>query len=472
MIPGELPAGSVVELHNAYDQTHESPYTIVSSGTAAKPVFIRGTSTSTKPTISRAWELTGTYYILENLEFTGGAGTSSVGLSFLGPTSFASLRHSDLHGNLVTGGIGVVSYTSDTVSNVVIYDNLIHDNGDINASFDQDVHGIAVNQLVDHLWVIDNELYRNSGDGIQISAGSLAKQATVHHIYVGRNVSHGNKQDGFWTKQAVDVIFSQNTAYNHRPSNSSMGMGMGSQYAPERVWFLFNHIYDCEYGIGTTSSSGLGFGTNFYLIGNLIHNIHHTEAHNPDSAWSQAAIMLVDGVNRYILNNTIYDVDAGINSPSSGNLYIVNNIISTVTDPLGNHIFIESGPTATASTMNHNLFEGAVRIKWGPGRAYDLASFQAAFPGEGRSSVNANPLFRDAPHTDFRLQMASPAVDAGTKDAVYSTFFSLYGIDIAKDIAGTPRPQGPRFDLGAYEFATQPTGQPTPPAAPTQLRVR
>jgi hypothetical protein len=34
--------------------------------------------------------------------------------------------------------------------------------------------------------------------------------------------------------------------------------------------------------------------------------------------------MLAGGINRYIVNNTIYDVDSGINTPG-GSLYIVNN---------------------------------------------------------------------------------------------------------------------------------------------------
>src|SRR5947207_353141 len=41
-IPTDLPAGSVVELHGVYDNSHGSPNTLVSRGTADKPVFIRG----------------------------------------------------------------------------------------------------------------------------------------------------------------------------------------------------------------------------------------------------------------------------------------------------------------------------------------------------------------------------------------------------------------------------------------------
>jgi len=331
------------------------------------------------------------------------------------------------------------------------------------------VHGVSVGALVNNLWIIDNEIYRNSGDGIQINAGSLASQSTTHHIYVGRNLSHHNKQSGMWTKQAVDVIFSQNAIYSHRPSNSSPGGCTGFQYAPERVWFLFNHVYDCDFGIYTGSNSGLGSGTESYYIGNLIHNIHHsTSTYNPGTGWSNAGLTLVGGLNRYVVNNTIFDVDAGINSPGSGALQIVNNIISNVTDPQANHIFIEDGVTASNSTINSVLFDGTVRIRWGSGEVYSLAGFQAAFPGNGLNSLNADPLFVNTAGNDFSLRVGSPAADAGTLASAYAAYLNLYGSSIAKDIVGTSRPQGLRYDVGAYELpATQ-----APPPAPSQLRVR
>ena len=40
----------------------------------------------------------------------------------------------------------------------------------------------------------------------------------------------------FWAGlRTVDVVFSENLCYAHRPSNSSFGACMGMQYAPERV---------------------------------------------------------------------------------------------------------------------------------------------------------------------------------------------------------------------------------------------
>ncbi len=475
-IPLTLPAGSVVEVHGVYYRSlwsgqptgHTSPYGFTANGTAAAPVFIRGASPANKPKIVAPWEVKGTYLILENLEFADYdgdlAGGSTGALDILAPASFVALRNSDLHGNLQGGGLAIASFLPPfTVSNVVIYGNLIHDNGDVNATFDQDVHGITVNARVSNLWVVDNTLYRNSGDGIQINAGSLANQPTVHHIYVGRNLAYSNKQTGFWVKQAVDVIFSQNVAHDHRPGNSSMGQCMGFQYGPERVWFLYNEVYNCEFGIMAGSNGGLGSGQNQYAIGNLIHDIRSATSYNPDTAWSQAGIMWAGGTNRYFINNTIWNADAGINVPGGGTVAIVNNIIGPPLQAQGKHIFLEA-PLAALNIQN-DLFQGNFRVRLWNGSYTSLGGLQAA--GQGLNSLNADPQFV-APG-NYHLSGTSPAIDRGVAHGVYQTFFELYGLSIAVDRDGVPRPQGVAWDMGAYEYTSGGSGDTVPPVVAITL---
>ena len=283
--------------------------------------------------------------------------------------------------------------------------------------------------------------------------GASGQQASTHHIYVGRNKAYRNKQTGFWVKQAVDVIFSENEAFAHRPSGSSLGQCMGLQYAPERVWFLFNHLHDCDYGIFLGSNSDMGSGRDSYFIGNLIHDIHSRGAFNAGSAWSSAAIMAAGGINRQIVNNTIDDVDAGLNVPGNGTNRIVNNIVGRVTQPGGHHVFLEDPSTARASTIDHNLFVGPARLRWGSSGTLDLRSFRSA-SGQCASCREGDPQWGPSGNGDLRPQAASPAVDQGVVDPVYATFLKLYGIDIARDIAGNPRPAGAGWDLGCYERTT------------------
>jgi hypothetical protein len=435
-IPRELPAGSVVELHGTYDQAHTSPHTLVAAGTADAPVFIRGSNASERPRVRRPWELKGTHVILENLEFTRLDEKETGALVLLAPTRFAALRGSDLNGNLAGGGLGIVTWSPpESIDHVVIVGNKVHDNGDVKASFDQDVHGITVGSHVSRLWVVDNELARNSGDGIQINAGNRANQATTHHIYVARNVAHHNKQTGFWTKQAVDVVFSENLCYGHRLGNSSMGACMGMQYAPERVWFLFNHIHDSDCGIAFASDSDMGSGKDSFIVGNVIHDIHSAGEFNPNTAWSSAAIMLAGGVNRYIVNNTIHDVDGGINSPSPGNNYIVNNSVTALAQGRGFHLFLELPSAIEHSLVHHNLFDGDVRIRWGSDQVLDWPGLQGVVPGRDIAPLAGTLQYRDPGRDDFRLVGTSGEAMKGSAEAakIGAAYRKLFGVELKGD---------------------------------------
>ncbi len=451
-----LPPGSVVELHGLYDGQHSSPRKIDGDGTPAEPIFVRGPSPSEKPLIFRTWEIMGHYMILENLAFGDEDGILSGGAIgqpvFLSPSHHVAMRNSEVSGNLNSGGAFIGSWNGDTLNNILLYNNWIHHNGDVNASFDQDRHGVTIGQRASAIWLLDNKLHHNSGDGVQINGGNA--QSTTHHIYLGRNLAYENKQMGFWSKQAVDVVISQNVSHGHRPSDSSYGAGMGFQYAPERIWFLYNHIYDCEFGIGLEPDFS-GLGQDSYFIGNVIHDIHHTgPSYNPLSPYSSAAFRMRGSTNRYIVNNTIYDVDAGINGPGGGRYIIANNIIANITEPQANHIFLEHGSAAANSNVSYTMLHQQgqpVRIRWGSGTIHGLDNFRAAFPSQGTGSWEADPLFVDPANGDFRLRSGSLGIDGGLEHQVYATFLALYGLDIQRGIQQRPRPQGDDFDIGAFE---------------------
>lgn len=462
-IPSVLPAGSVVVVAGVYTVNHEGDL-ITANGTATQPVYIRGTSSTEAPIITQKWVVEGSYYVIENIKATW-ANSSQNGKLIVSGHHIA-VRHNDFRGD--TNGTGGV-YPGG--SNLLIWNNKVHDVGDVNASFDQDNHCIGVGSETDHLWIVDNELARCSGDGIQINAGSEEKESTLHHVYVGRNIAHGNKQTGFWTKQAVDVIFSQNVCYAHRPSNSSSGGCMGGQYGPVSVWFIFNHIYNSESGIRIEGTSDLGSGTDVFIVGNVIHNITDSSTPDPGNPHASGAIVFRGLVKHYIVNNTLWNYQAGIMSPTGGFLHIEGNILGGRNNPQGRDIYIEDSTSANTSVLSHNILDPAsVRIQWGGQTVYQsLASFINA-TGKGQGSIQADPQFVDVTNRNFQLRAASPAVNTALSDAVYATFLNRYGLDIRKDFLGAVRPQATAFDIGAYEYASQVVLQ--PPVAPGNLELR
>jgi len=490
-IPTNLQPGSVVEVYGG-------PYTmgpwgfiwINGQGTAEKPIFIRGINHprfSVSLNVYTSDNTNKRYIILENLNLYR--------WEVLAPADHIALRNCEVHGDSNGGGAYATSNDySYANEHIVFYNNTIHDNGDWllgtpghtccgstgytepggepctvppYPQCDQDIRGIGISTLCSYVWVVDNEISHCSGDGLQINAGNnIIYMPTTNHIYVGRNLAYENKQAGLWTKQAVDVIFSQNTVYNHKPIGehpSASGAGMGFQYGPERVWFLFNHIYNCSYGIHTASTSGLGYGTDSYFIGNVIHDIHHDPnyPYTPETAWSNAGMALVSVQNRYIIGNTIYNADAGINEVGNGSFYMKNNIVGNITEPEGEHVCLENGDAASQSILDNNLFyqDGElIRIRWGSAHVYDLSEFQSSI-GKCLNCMNTNPLFADLNQNDFHLQAESPAVDRGVLEEVYQTFYELYGIDISVDFDGKTRPKDgngisdSEWDIGAFEYS-------------------
>jgi hypothetical protein len=65
-------------------------------------------------------------------------------------------------------------------------------------------------------------------------------------------------------------------------------------------------------------------------------------------------------------------------------------------------------------------------------------------PDLGGTNLDQDPRFVDLQGRDYRLQPASPAIDAAVPAS---------GTEIDHDHAGTPRPQGNQKDIGAFERA-------------------
>src|SRR5207247_825375 len=99
--------------------------------------------------------------------------------------------------------------------------------------------------------------------------------------------------------------------------------------------------HDCDFGIGVSSDNDLGTGQSIFVIGNVIHDIHRAGPYNDKTAWSAAGVMLAGGLQRLVANNTVFDVDSGINSPGLGSSLIISNVIGGLPGDRGAHLFIE-----------------------------------------------------------------------------------------------------------------------------------
>src|SRR3989344_233998 len=273
-----LPEGSVMEIYGEHINYNDNtnPMRFFAYGTPQRPVFVRGTSLLTNrigdDIGGTKFYLEGdsTYTIIENLNFEGSR------FRFGEKAHHVAIRHSEIKNAFDIGGGSALGNgardTDDRAHDLVIYNMSIHNIGPAKTNLDADTLCVLAG-LSYNFWLVDSEMSYCAGDGFQTTTSNLGLTRT-HHLYIGRNKFHHNRQTGIYAKYGKDIVISQNEVYGHKRSTSATGEGIGpggAGYQAERVWVLFNKIYDNDQGIRMNT---LGNAT--YMIGNVIYDIHHS----------------------------------------------------------------------------------------------------------------------------------------------------------------------------------------------------
>ncbi len=447
-------------------------------GTADNPAWIVGdplNSSAINAQIHLAND--SSYVIIENLDFSGG-NKNAVALAGTN-IHHICLRNLKIHDKPYVGnnsGISAYPASTGTVHDIVIYNSEFYNLGQWDpppeSTTDQDYHGIGINggatdlEPLYNVWILNNSFHHLGGCGVQIISGETGDaRGRQHHIYIGKNVAHHNRQASFWSKQSRDVVMSQNISYaGYNHGLYQTGTGIGFQYGPDNLWIIFNEIYDCETGIRQGSTPAGTEAYNIYMIGNVIHDINTSKVgYDPTNFYRLGqAFHLMNGTQRrHIINNTIYNADGGVNAILSGPLGISNNIFSNIYEQ---DYFHANMSAQSVTTLDNNLFydpEGAIRFRWG--NVYtSLSAFQSA-SGQCANCQVGNPLFVDPDNNNFNLQQTTPITT--TRHPAYATFESLYGINIDVDYNGNVRPASGAWSVGAFEIGTlKSTTLPVPPA--------
>lgn len=465
--PNPIPAGSVVCVNGSF-----SSYSPVNSpGTSGDPIFFRSYDNDDRATFTEKLILgaTAAYTVVENINFDW-SGASNGKLEVTAGGDHISVRNCDVIGNESANQIGFLVYnpaSSYDSTDLVFFNNVITENGDWDfTEGDPDAHSISLGQkFISDVWILGNEFSYTSGNAVQIGAGSngsIADTDVDKNIYVGHNLVHHIAQTGLWTKQADKVIFSENHCHTMRedhPTSPGSG-GLGYQYGPSNVWFLFNEVHDSSNGIGIGGNSG-GYPTDCYIIGNLFYDIH--DEIGADSSWRTnaysasgpgTAIGLWGVSDFYIIDNTFHDYDAGILCPGDMDVHLSGNIFSernTGSDGLDVHL-----DYAASSTAHRNNFENPYFL-WGDSTPRtSVSALETLLGASGTNNKEVDPAFVAEGSNDFRLTSGSQMVGANTEHAGYDQFYTNYTIDIEYDIAEVARPQGGTWDMGAFEFNAAP----------------
>jgi hypothetical protein len=271
-------------------------------------------------------------------------------------------------------------------------------------------------------------------DDILIENNVMSRSQAEHGIYVSnsgdrpvirRNVVFGNRANGIHmngdVSQGGDGIISGALVEDNTISDNGLGGGSG---------------INCD---GVQSS---------LFRNNLLYNNHASGISLYQIDAAQAAR------DNQILNNTIVMANdarwaINIQNASTGNV-LRNNILFNQQSFRGSvAISADSLPGFVSDT---NVVMDRFSVDGGDTRI-GLAAWRAA-TGQDQSSIIATPaaLFVNFAGNDYHLSVTSPARDAGATLAA-----------VPDDLEGAPRPQGPAWDIGAYEFPVA--------AGPVQLTV-
>jgi hypothetical protein len=454
-LPSSPSAGSKVILNGPYDSFERIDWI----GSNGNEIWIMGYDTDIKPVIGSYWEFPGSYIIIDSLSW-----------------SYNVRDGNDLYGDHIL--IRNCEYeNSYDVSNsaafgiggayIIYYDNVVSKNGNwqYTGSSDIDRQGIKVYASASDVWIVDSTFYHCHGDGVAVGDANN-EVSEINRIYVGRNIAYENYQYGFWTKNATDVIYSQNVSYSHKTSSvSGNGGGMGGQYDGKYIWFLYNKIYTCNNGIFIASSYNGGGGP-WYAIGNVIYDI---ENDNDCTAWNSGALHYRNDGGFTAAHNTIYNADIFYTTTAyaSGTVNIRNNIFSTQQGSC-RALYIEN----ETPTLDYNLYRSNSMSVHYNGSNYSTIGTFASGESEEINRQVGDPLFVN-PSSDLSLQNGSPSIDNSrtTLESAYTTFQTRYSLDIKVDFDGNARPAiAGDWDIGAYEFGAVPP-ESSAPAAPQNLRI-
>jgi hypothetical protein len=350
-------------------------------------------------------------------------------------------------GTFGPGGIAV------SPGDVVVFENGTYTNPGVVMTITGDgtatrwVTFVSRNRWGAHMWGNGND----SAEGISISGADYVRVegfevSDVGNVGSPRGSASGiDLYNGGWHSQIVGNRVHHVGRVCADPGNTNGQVGIyvqsggntgGSVLVENNLVHDIGRFFVGENGCGNTTTSldhgmylngsagGGGGAGNVTIRNNIFHDTHH--------GWG---VQMYPGTlsNVNVLNNTFafcneskqytcIVLDASISSSS-----IKNNVFY---NPLGGKT-IEAAGFSGSITIGHNLTSGNAM--------HDQGSTPSGMTLTA-NLLSTNPRLVN-PSADFHLQSISPAINAG------ETLPS-----VALDFEGTTRPQGPGFDIGAFEY--------------------
>ncbi len=200
----------------------------------------------------------------------------------------------------------------------------------IHPEVNKDAHGIMIHAGTNNIQIINNAIYSNSGDSIQVIGPEQSEKADeklfspAQKIFILANLMHDDRENAVDIKSSRDITIRSNRIYGYRPSRTSNGEGIIVHYDVENVLIEGNYIADTNLGVVVNRGSigpkrSAGFPKKITIQRNFIEGT------------GQDGILTFDSHDVKILNNIVSGFASGISvkgkPPQTQNITVENNIV-------------------------------------------------------------------------------------------------------------------------------------------------
>lgn len=239
-IPSAFSAGSIIQIRGG-------PYSemeVTFNGTASNPIFFRGPTGGLVSLPGReGLDISGSYAIIENVDI------NRVKIEF---ANNIAIRDSYIHDPVPRTG-GMIGINGN---NLVFLRNEVARNGLVTDT--KDSHGFNIGGGAFNIWILDNNIHHNGGDGIQFCHSCVALgDGGPRNLYIANNRIHEDKENAIDLKEFSGlVVISGNDMYGYFRITSGQGetIRVNDEGNQGELWIINNNIHNSNVCIGPEGS--------------------------------------------------------------------------------------------------------------------------------------------------------------------------------------------------------------------------
>lgn len=379
------------------------------------------------------------------------SGAKCGGYQIIGGSQYICVRNLEIEGAYLssTSGGGAGFHITGTDVNtwnefLCIYNVECHDFGDYTIQGTaNDYHGFRPSWYNRWVWIVDCTIYNARGNGMQVgnSADPTADTSAQNpqFVYIAGNDIYSHNENAIACKGSYDIIIAKNTLHDAQQSGSPGVLLIltidDEGNTSDRRWAIGNEIYN-----GLSNAVRLAHNTTPNEICGVLNNYMHdcTGA----AVFTQQNALTTDS-RKYVYNNTAVNMESffvdSTGTFNTANCYQAGNVLYNGSVGVFAEVNNVLGGLVVADSV---CYDDTLTLAWGTSGKSITAT---------NSALNSDPDFVNQAAGNIRVNAGSPVENRTTVAELYTTFQTLYGIDIKYDFYGTAIPGSGSINAGAAQ---------------------